>query len=1249
MGYLKQIVVENFKSWRGQQMFPFTNFSCIIGPNGSGKSNVMDAVSFAIGERASVLRVKHLRDLIHGSQTGQPVSGRTSVTLFYYHDQDLEIQFSRSISGDSSEYLINGNRTTFNCYAGELSKIGIITKAQNCLVFQGTVESIALQNPIERCKLFELISHSKEFLAEYNEKKEAMLKAKEDTHFQFTKKKSVAVESKQMSDEKLEAQKYQSLVDDIQQKRLQLSLAVLYHNEKAIERTSNTQCVKQRAVAAQNATLQDWEETVKTLKKDHGRLVREQQLMEKEIRAQELVVSQSRSHYINTKVNTSHHLKKMDELQALVKNSQKTLARIEQELTETQLEKTDLENTWKVCTEQFLKQRMSQGRDIELDGSQRERYRDLKDLAMKQNAVLYQKSQKIGREVKAEYDQLAFDQRKRNEVEDSIKNNKSELDNLTRKAEKLEEYTKKSRIYTCICRSSLDDFHQKEEHLQAELQSSRERANIVQEELKQVLDQVGDACLERTESKHQLRRKDMLEKMQRLFTDSVYGRLCDLCTPIHKRYRLAVTKVFGHFMKAIVVTTQKTAEACIKMLREERAEPETFLPIDYLDVRPLNERLREIPGAMMVVDVVLVNVNTSVLELRRVVQFVCGNTLVCETTKDARSIAFDEKERQKTVSLDGTLFSKSGVISGGTSDLRFKARCWDDNDVTRLKHKKQQLTDELKNLMRHRRKESDLNEIILQANGLKTRLKYSKSELDLLVKQSIPKCLGDISRLESELANLNCQIQMQLQSVNAKEDATNNLKDQIQQTEDTVFSNFCAEIGVGNIREYEQEQLKHQEEHDEKRLEFENQCSRLNAKMEYEKEQLKKQKKKLSKIQASIHNEESNMAQKKKEEEKHLMAVGKNDNKLLEMKNQLLEKKNQVASAKSDIDEKIPRLHEMNRELVKLQQEVLCAESRLEQNRLSRHNLLLACKLYDQPIILQSGDLNEVSQLQLEEGLECSSVTTDIFERESQLVIDYSCLEAESKDMPEEEVENYLKMQKDSLDALEELLKNTAKPNFKAVEKLRKVKDKLQDVTDAFKAATISTRNFTYEYGTVKHKRSQLFNKCFNHVSSVIDGIYKRICQNNSAQAILSADNPEEPYLGGINYSCVAPGKRYMPIENLSGGERAIASLALLFAIYSFRPAPFLILDEVDASLDNSNIERVTTFIREQSQEKMQVIAISLKDEFFSRADTLLGVYMDFDKCTFSRLLTLDLRHFPLLGDNVRMPARDNPEEDNLQ
>ncbi|XP_077373299.1 structural maintenance of chromosomes protein 1B [Festucalex cinctus] len=1243
MGYLKQLEVENFKTWRGKQVIgPFMEFNCIIGPNGSGKSNVMDAISFATGERASALRVKHLSDLIHGAHVGQPVSDRTCVAMFYHNNHDQEIVFSRSVSGDTSEYLINGKRVTLSKYTEELSKIGIITKAQNCLVFQGAVESIALKNPKERAKLFEHISQSKEFAAEYNKKKEALQKAKEDTNFQFSKKKSAVVEKKQISNEKLEAQKYQDLVDDMQQKRVQLSLAELYHNEKAIESTSNTLSVKQGAVAAQKASLQDGEETVKTLKKEHGRLLREQQHLEKEIRAQENVLSQSHSHFTKAKVNTSHHLKKIDELQASAKKSQKALARTEQELAEAQQEKEELKITWRVYEEQFREQIISQGRDIELDENQRERYKELKELSRMQTAVLCQKAEKMHRDVKAEYDQMAFEQHKLKEVEAGIQNNKTHLDDLNHRKEKLEDYTN-------TCTSSLDDLRQKEETLHAELQRGRERTAQVNEELGQVLEQLGDARLDSQESKRERKRKEMLEKMHRLFSDGVYGRLCDLCSPIHKRYQLAVTKVFGHFLKAIVVSTEKVAQACIRFLKEERGEPETFLPVHYLDVSPLNERLRDIPGAKMVVDVVLINASTSVPHLKRVLQFVCGNTLVCETIKDARSIAFDGKQRLKTVSLDGTLFSKSGIISGGSSDLRTKARCWDEKDVTRLKNKKDQLANELHDLMRLKRKEADLNQIIAQAQGAQTRLKYSKNDLDNLVKKSIPKCLENISRMESEMANLDIQIQMQMKSVEAKEDAMKNLKGQIEETVDMVFSDFCAEIGVDNIRVYEQEHLKHQEEYDRKRLEFENQCSRLNAKMEYEQGQLEKHKKKLREIQASVDQEKSNMAKKKKEEEKLLLAVEKNDNKLQEMKDQLLAKKRQIASAKSELDEKILHLKEINRELVKLQREVMSAESILEQKRLARHNLLLACKIQDLPIILLSGDMNEISQVELDEASTSTSTTMDIFEREAQLVIDYSCLEAENRDVPAEDVDKYLKGLKESLHAVQEQFKCTATPNLKAEEKLREVKDRLQDVTDAFKASTFATRKCQQEFEEVKAKRYRLFSQCFDHVSDVIDSIYKRICRNKSAQAILSADNPEEPYLAGINYNCVAPGKRFVSMENLSGGEKAIASLALVFAIYSFRPAPFLILDEVDAALDNTNIGKVTSFLREESREKMQVIVISLKDEFFCKADALLGVYPDFDGCMFSRMLTLDLRPFPDREEDGGSPDEDQGQRERLQ
>merc|ERR1711884_115192 len=158
----------------------------------------------------------------------------------------------------------------------------------------------------------------------------------------------------------------------------------------------------------------------------------------------------------------------------------------------------------------------------------------------------------------------------------------------------------------------------------------------------------------------------------------------------------------------------------------------------------------------------------------------------------------------------------------------------------------------------------------------------------------------------------------------------------------------------------------------------------------------------------------------------------------------------------------------------------------------------------------------------------------------------------------------------------------------------------------------------------IKQERCELFMKCFEHVSNTIDGIYKQLASNQSAQAFLGPENPEEPYLEGINYNCVAPGKRFQPMSNLSGGEKTIAALALLFAIHSYQPAPFFVLDEIDAALDNTNIGKVASYISQRTQGPhaegsgkpgapggMNVIVISLKDEFYSHADGLVGVCPD--------------------------------------
>jgi len=209
-------------------------------------------------------------------------------------------------------------------------------------------------------------------------------------------------------------------------------------------------------------------------------------------------------------------------------------------------------------------------------------------------------------------------------------------------------------------------------------------------------------------------------------------------------------------------------------------------------------------------------------------------------------------------------------------------------------------------------------------------------------------------------------------------------------------------------------------------------------------------------------------------------------------------------------------------------------------------------------------------------------------------------------------------------------------PNMKAMQKLDEAREKLAEANKDFDTVRRKAKQAKQNFERVKQERYDLFMACFEHVSNTIDGIYKSLARNQSAQAFLGPENPEEPYLEGINYNCVAPGKRFQPMSNLSGGEKTIAALALLFAIHSFQPAPFFVLDEIDAALDNTNIGKVASYIESQ-RDKMNIMVISLKEEFYSHADALVGITTDTTKmqetgALISKVLTLDLspyeKHF---------------------
>ncbi|XP_023078024.1 structural maintenance of chromosomes protein 1B isoform X2 [Piliocolobus tephrosceles] len=1146
MGHLELLLVENFKSWRGRQVIgPFRRFTCIIGPNGSGKSNVMDALSFVMGEKTANLRVKNIQELIHGAHIGKPISSSASVKIVYVEESGEEKTFTRIIRGGCSEFHFDDNLVSRSVYTAELEKIGIIAKGQNCLVFQGTVESISLKKPKERTQFFEEISTSGELIGEYEEKKRKLQKADEDAQFNFNKKKNVAAERRHAKLEKEEAERYQSLLEELKMNKIQLQLFQLYHNEKKIDFLNTKLEHVKRDLSVTRESLSHHENIVKAKKKEHGILTRQLQQTEKELKSLETLLNQKRPQYIKAKENTSHHLKKLDVAKKSIKDSEKQCSKQEDDIKALETELADLDGAWRSFEKQIEEEILRKGRDIELEASQLDRYKELKEQVRKKVATMTQQLEKLQWEQKTDEERLAFEKRRHGEVQGNLKQIKEQIEDHKKRIEKLEEYTK-------TCMDCLKEKKQQEETLVDEIEKTKSRISEVNEELNLIRSELQNAGIDTHEGKRQQKRAEVLEHLKRLYPDSVFGRLLDLCHPIHKKYQLAVTKLFGRYIIAIVVASEKVAKDCIRFLKEERAEPETFLALDYLDIKPINERLRELKGCKMVIDVI----KTQFPQLKKVIQFVCGNGLVCETVEEARHIAFGGPERRKTVALDGTLFLKSGVISGGSSDLKYKARYWDEKELKNLRDRQSQKIQELKDLMKTLRKETDLKQIQTLVQGTQTRLKYSQNELEMIKKKHLVAFYREQSQLQSELLNIESQCTMLSEGIKERQRRIKEFQEKIDKVEDDIFQHFCEEIGVENIREFENKRVKQQQEIDQKRLEFEKQKTRLNIQLEYSRNQLKKKLNKMNTLKETIQKGSEDIDHLKKAEENCLQIVNELMAKQQQLKDIRVTQNSNAEKVQTQIEEERKKFLAVDREVGKLQKEVVITQTSLEQKRLEKHNLLLDCKVQDIEIILLFGSLDDIIEVEMGTEAESTQATIDIYEKEEAFKVDYSSLNEDLKALQsDQEIEAHLRLLLQQVASQEDILLKTAAPNLRALENLKTVRDKFQESTDAFEASRKEARMCRQEFEQVKKRRYDLFTQCFEHVSVSIDQIYKKLCRNNSAQ--------------------------------------------------------------------------VSSYIKEQTQDQFQMIVISLKEEFYSRADALIGIYPEYDDCMFSRILTLDLLQYP--------------------
>merc|ERR1719210_3045393 len=407
----------------------------------------MDAISFVMGEKTTMLRVKRLTDLIHGASVGRPISSRACVTAIFEVETEqgpAEKKFTRSIIGGSTEHKIDGNNVSPKDYLSELERIGINAKAKNFLVFQGAVESIAMKNPKERTALFEEISGSGALSEEYEKNKAEMISAEEETQHTYQKKKAIGAERKEAKLEKEEAEKYQKLQDDMEERQVELQLFRLYHNEKAIGEMKDKIDAKNREYEKVDKKKEGVEKALSDAKKSAGKKTRDLDKVQQDIRDKEAIIAQKKPAVIKSKEKTAHMVKKVDNAKKSLKQDQKAEEAHKADIQELQSELRMIERKKEEFEELNREESQTSSNSVILADDQIELYQNLKEKAGKESARHMSDLDSINREHKSDQDRLDNEMRKKQDVESKMKNKGHELEESQKRLDKLQDHIRAS-------------------------------------------------------------------------------------------------------------------------------------------------------------------------------------------------------------------------------------------------------------------------------------------------------------------------------------------------------------------------------------------------------------------------------------------------------------------------------------------------------------------------------------------------------------------------------------------------------------------------------------------------------------------------------------------------------------------------------------------------------------------------------------------------------------------------------------
>ena len=1191
--YLKSIELSGFKSFTNRTVIKLEDgISCIVGPNGSGKSNIADAVRWVLGEQsAKILRGHKMEDIIFaGSDKRKPLGMAEVILNIDNSDGSLPLEYSavavcrRAYRDGESEYLLNGRQ----CRLADIRELFMDSGVSNnslALIGQGRIQEVVNMKADERRLLLEDAAG----IVKYRSRKQTAQRKLADTEQNLTRIwdiiSELTVRLAPLAEQSSRAETYLQLKENADKQEINLILQNMAENRQAMQ--ENTAAL---------AEAQKLAETAET-----SRLRLEADLAQARLAYDQLEgeITAARQQLFELKTGREQAEAQSELWQEKIRAAEDNIQRLQGELSQLLQQDSGF-----VAEVERLKQAAAEAA-AELQAQEAEIAAQEETFAAQRDAVeeLQAEQEQARQEILDNSSQLANLQNEQSFLAKSLADGEQALAAAQQNIAALQEENQET--------------GRRAEQMQAELADLQQRRAQNKDSLLQQgqsLDEIEARIVNANEANVAVRMKlNSEESRLKILTEmaenksgfypgvravlrakrqgrpqmtGVLGVVLDLIES-DVQYSLALEAAVGAGLQNIVVQDDRAARACVAYLKQEKLGRATFLPLASLKWRANAEIEQALAAAYPGVIGRCAQVIQCAPAVRPAVEFLFANTLLVEDLDVATEVARLHRQQFKIVTLAGDIISPGGSITGGSRQ----------KNAGDLLQKKNQLVELQRNVGRLQQQNEQGQQHLQQLNEEREALAAGRETLAAADRELELQYLGkvkDVTHLRDNLADKNEQL-VQLQNALAN----NQREQEHMQRRQTELTAELADWGSITER-----------------------ANQLLVELQQRQEQQS------SALEAGRQALEQNRLQALAKRQEHQNLTGELT-RLTAEKGSLFTQKEQKEQAIADWQQQQAEMRQVwqtrQREAQDFYGQIVAAEQNLAAATADNGARKQQIEEWERRTAALNNDAarfgQELTQLKIKEARLQTEDAADSQKLAEGFAMSYEqALPLLDTSRDRQELAGTLKELKRQLAALGSV-------NLEAIDEYRQVRERHEFLSaqreDLLEAHT-ALQNVIKDMDEIMAKR---FRDTFEQVNQNFGQTFVQLFGGGSAAMFLT--EPDDPLMTGVDLLVQPPGKKLINYNLLSGGEKSLVGVALVLAIFQVKPSPFCILDEVDAALDEANVERFAEYIK-MFKQKTQFIVVTHRQGTMEAADRLWGITMEKDGVSkiVSVRLTDDLQQY---------------------